>query len=269
MNPSTIFVSSYDPKERYGVELVNTMIRRIRLSCGTVPRIPVPPEGPHFVYDAAPNLFLGRSGRGPLHVAWDTNLLIDYFRYGAQLWEGSSLADALPGTYGEELEGLQLIVTLWVLRDIRFHVPRFFLRDSKRKPLTGGQQLQRQRALVEFLRAIALVADGEGSDAPKPRAIHRTDEQVFARVPAGNDRLLVQEVVWRGMDVFMTRDAGILAAGPALRLLGIVVASPLDLVEELAAAGALQCLFEPRSLYWPMPDQQRVSHLLDAIHGGR
>ncbi|MFC7488301.1 hypothetical protein ACOCJ7_09635 [Knoellia sp. CPCC 206453] len=254
-----------DPLEEHGVQLVNTMLARTRASQDAPTGDQSLPEGPHFVYEHAPNLFGGRSGRGPLHVAWDTNLLIDYFERGPRLWSGESMPDTLPGTYGEELEGLQLIVTLWVLRDIRFHVPRFFLRDTKRKALSSERRRQRHHAMHEFLQAIALVADGGGSDGPKQWTWHRTDQVFLNRVPAGNDRALVEEALRSGMDVFLTRDAGVLAAKSSLRLLGLTVASPLDLVEELAAAGALHCLFEPRSLYWAMPDQARVAHLVRAM----
>lgn len=258
---------SVSPLERSGVDLVNTMLRRIQLSSAEQPwpsLVPVP-EGPHYVYEAAPRLFFGRRGRGPLNIAWDTNLLIDYFQHGLALWDGESLPDEIASSHGEELEGLQLIITLWVLRDIRFHVPRFFLRDSKRKPLSDQQQQQRRTAMREFLRAISLVADGEGSDAPTPREPHPAEREVLSRVPAGNDRVLVREALRSGMDVFMTRDRGILAARSAVSVLGMAVASPLDVVEELAGAGALHCLFQPENLYWPMPDQARVAHLLHAL----
>jgi hypothetical protein len=256
---------SVSPLEQYGLDLVSDMIRRLRQSGFQLHQLPRPPEGPHFEYDSAPGLFCGRQGRGPLHVAWDTNLLIDYFDHGARLWSGESLPAEIPGNHGEELEGLQLVVTLWVLRDIRFHVPRFFLADSKRKPLSKKVREQRLHAMRQFARAVEFVADGEGSDAPVRRPLHPAEHEVMKRVPAGNDRVLVQEALRSGMDVFMTRDTGILAARPALRVLGMVVASPLDLVEELAVAGALHCLLDPKHLYWPMPDQQRVMHLIEAL----
>ena len=46
---------------------------------------------------------------------------------------------------------------------------------------------------------------------------------------------------------------------------GLLVVSPLDLIEELGAAGTLHCLFEKQYLYWPMPDLQRVPHLINAL----
>lgn len=81
-------------------------------------------EGPHFFYEHNPRLFLGRRGRGPLRIACDTNLLIDYFEHGRALWEGKSLPELVPGAWGEELEGLQIIMATGILRDIRFYILR-------------------------------------------------------------------------------------------------------------------------------------------------
>jgi hypothetical protein len=101
-----------------------------------------PPEGPHFVYDGAQHLFLGRRGRGPLSVAWDTNLLIDYFTYGSLLWKGESIP--VDGDYGAELEGLQLILGLWVMRDIRFVILPDTIDDAKKQlsPERRGVRVQ-------------------------------------------------------------------------------------------------------------------------------
>src|SRR5207248_614419 len=99
-------------------------------------------EGPHFVYAQGQRLFLGRRGRGPLRIAWDTNLLIDYFQHGRALWNGDCMTDLVPGVRGEELEGLQIVMATWVIRDIRFYIPRRVLRDAK-KQLTRRQLGQR------------------------------------------------------------------------------------------------------------------------------
>jgi hypothetical protein len=40
-------------------------------------------EGGGFFYENCPELFLGRAGYGPLRIAWDTNVLIDYAEFGA------------------------------------------------------------------------------------------------------------------------------------------------------------------------------------------
>lgn len=103
-----------------GSRLVSELSRGLRREFAPPSGTPVA-EGPHFVYQDNPRLFLGRRGRGPLRVAWDTNLLIDYFEHGRALWENKSLPELVPGTYGEELEGLQIVMAVWILRDIRFY----------------------------------------------------------------------------------------------------------------------------------------------------
>ena len=63
----------------------------------------------------------------------------------------------------------------------------------------------------------------------------------------------------------MTMDKGILKQRQALKPFGLLLASPLDLLEELVACGAFHCMLEPHYAYWPMPDQMRVSHLIRAL----
>ncbi|PUB26815.1 hypothetical protein C8K30_10542 [Promicromonospora sp. AC04] len=258
-------------QEEQGVWLASDTIGRIRAGGLQLPRDVHPPEGPHFRYDDGPSLFLGRSGQGPLQVAWDTNLLVDYFEFGVQLWEGESLPELMPTEQGEELEGLQMIVSLWVLRDIRFHILPGVIDDSKRKPLAQTRKQQRIHAWEEFCAAISLVEDAEDGHGepvlPMGISDHDLDDALSA-VPAGNDRALVRDALIAGMHVFLTCDKGILRARDRVAPLGLLLASPLEVVEELGAAGALHCLFEPRHLYWPMPDQQRVAHLIQALGRG-
>lgn len=55
--------------ERHGMEMTSKMIYRLQHSGGANWPTDVPtPEGPYFVYNQARQLFLGRSGRGPLHT---------------------------------------------------------------------------------------------------------------------------------------------------------------------------------------------------------
>jgi hypothetical protein len=219
------------------------------------------PEGPHFVYEHNPTLFLGRHGCGPLRIAWDTNLLIDYFEHGRALWDGAALPDAVGADYGEELEGLQLVVAVWVLRDIRFIIPHRALSDGKRR-LSAERLAQRRRAFDAFAAALTLV---EWDDDARPTVVETGIELALDALPGGADRELVAETVVAGAHVFMTRDAGVLHAREAIGEHGLLLASPLDLLEELAAAGALHCLLEPRFAYWPVPDLERVTHLINAL----
>lgn len=247
-----------------GAEMTAGMISRLRRSGVEGLAVGRTPEGPYFVYGESRHLFLGRRGRGPLHVAWDTNLLIDYFEHGERLWANDSLPARVAGEYGEELEALQLIISLWVVRDIRFHILESSIDDGP-IALAATRRTRRRHAWEEFCAAISLVADDE--DRPHDTLLLPASalEAALEHVPEGYDRELIRGAVASRHHVFLTRDKGILAARNDLRPFGLHIASPQDLVEDLAGAGALHCLFHPRHLYWPAPDQQRVAHLIQAL----
>jgi hypothetical protein len=57
----------------------------------------------------------------------------------------------------------------------------------------------------------------------------------------------------------------VLAARENIRPHGLLLASPLDLLEELAACGALLCVLRRETSYWPIPDLQRMAHLVQAL----
>jgi hypothetical protein len=260
--------------EAWGGRLARTVAARLGQAFGPLPLDPYdhPPIGPDFQYGDGPNLFLGRRGRGPLHVVWDTNLLLDYFQHGRAMWEQDVVLNAI-GKYGAELEALQLTIALWVLRDIRFHILPQLLADAK-TTLTEERRARRWRALTEFSSALSLVAAGEG--VSDPVAFHgplvlpdRELQRVLRCVPEGGDRLLVQAAVRRRAHVFLTRDKNVLACRHGLKPFGLLLASPGDLLEELVACGAFNCLLAPeRYLYWPMPDQGRVAHLVRILIDG-
>ena len=125
MNGPIAFFAYGDPQlEAWGVRLLNQVSHALRSAFPVPPATNRIPAGPDFEYERAPYLFLGRRGRGPLHIAWDTNLLIDYFQYGRALWNREIDIGA---PYSDELEALQLVMSLWVIRDIRFRVLRGIL----------------------------------------------------------------------------------------------------------------------------------------------
>lgn len=260
-----LYVHDDRTAEQWGIELVQDSVRRLA-EAGPWPTAPWLVEGPHFVYEQGPDLFLGRTGRGPLLLAWDTNLLIDYFDHGEALWSGHDLP-AVGDRLGEELEALQLLMALWVLRDIRIVLLPGVASDAKRR-LTAERRRDRLRAFAEFARAISLVAD---EDTPPPRPpLHLPRsflEAALDRVPCGGDRTLVRQAVQAGVHAFLTRDRRVLACAAAFRPLGLRIVSPQDLLELLAACGALCCMTERRQLHWPFPDLQRVTHLARAIPG--
>lgn len=53
-------------------------------------------EGGAFRYAACPQLFFGRTGIGPLRVAMDTAILIDYGQYGNAIWASDEFSPSVP-----------------------------------------------------------------------------------------------------------------------------------------------------------------------------
>jgi hypothetical protein len=148
-----------DPeREAFGIRLLRTTVARLQGVVNLPPNLPAP-VGPDFSYDACPRIFRGRRGRGPLHIVWDTNLLIDYFKYGRVLWESQPLPDEVE-SYADELEALQLVIALWVIRDLRFHILMRVLMDAKRR-LSEQRLADRINALNEFAASLRLIGSGE------------------------------------------------------------------------------------------------------------
>lgn len=262
--------------EDWGVHLVNVMSAQLRDALGSqflldqiINEEAFPFEGPEFVYDVAPKLFLGRKGRGPLFLAWDTNLLIDYFQFGAELWQGS-LPDSIDAEYQAELQGLQLLLSLWVMRDIRMVMLPGSINDAK-KILSNTRRLERVNAFTEFANALSLVNYSSPEiDVPSRDGLlvlpDSLLEDTLKNAPNGNDRDLIRSAIRRGAHAFITRDEGILRGKRAFTSFGLLIASPLDLLEELVGCGAYHCLIDPRRYaYWPLPDLQRVAHLIRAL----
>jgi hypothetical protein len=254
--------------EAMGLRLLNEVSALLRDAVDEIPRGLPAPIGPDFAYNQHPALFHGRRGQGPLHVVWDTNLLIDYFEDGRALWTRGEWS-ARAATYEDELEALQLVVALWVVRDIRFHVlPRVFT-DAKRK-LDERRLRNRLNAWEQFAAALRLVGYGEPGfpDPSREDLLWLPDDELvraLSSIPGRLDRALVGDAVKLGAHVFLTRDKQVLAAARQLRPFGLHVASPGDLLEELVASGAFHCLLAPEYAYWPLPDQARVTHLVEAL----
>jgi hypothetical protein len=108
-------------------------------------------EGGGFFYENCPKVFLGRIGYGPLRMAWDTNILIDYAQFGDLMWEEDH--EFNPPTseprYRGELVALNTIIQLWMMRDIRVRAPERQIEDAQRE-LDAAQWELRARQLHHF-----------------------------------------------------------------------------------------------------------------------
>jgi hypothetical protein len=228
------------------------------------------PPGPHFDYSFANILFSGRRGSGPLLVALDTNLVLDYYSFGSAFWLGQPYAgvSAADSKYLDELDCLSLILALLVVRDIRLIVQPETLRDAK-KVVSAERQLARRVAFDQFTHAMEHFSDcDEDFETSRQQTLALPDsvlDDALAQIPGALDRMMVSAAHRTGAHVFMTRDDRVINAREHFRPLGLYIGSPGDVFEELMGAYAFNCLFEPRLLTWPLPDQHRIGHLIQAI----
>jgi hypothetical protein len=183
-----------------------------------------------FDYSATPSVFLGRSGLGPLRLAWETNLLIDWRDLGATLLADDRMLPAgLDPTHEEELAALgALMNTIYTTRDVRVYPLRRQLRDFGRN---GRRRFHRRieergRQLDEVASAlwcVGLVGEFHTGHRGLPLSSWRAH---FMKPSA--DRLLVEEAITRGCHVFLTRDKKILKHGESLARLGLGVMPASD-----------------------------------------
>jgi hypothetical protein len=194
-------------------------------------------EGGGFFYESCPKIFLGRTGYGPLRIAWDTNILIDYAEFGDLMWdEDREFAPPISEPrYFEELVALDTLVQLWMIRDIRVRAPKRQVDDAQRE-LDETQWELRFRQLHHFLAALTCIQlDREVLENAQP----------FDPLPEGStgdewDESLVLEAIETGCHVFLTRDGRLRRRlGPAAREAFMVIMSPSDLQQALAEVGEL------------------------------
>src|SRR5262245_48358821 len=97
------YFTDYDHASESGaVDLVQHVVYQLATLRAQHPVSVIPP-GPYFLYEHGRELFSGRRGSGPLRVALDTNLLIDYFEYSRAMWAGDSMPQLAKRAHGEEL----------------------------------------------------------------------------------------------------------------------------------------------------------------------
>ncbi|MFD7884892.1 hypothetical protein ACFV3N_20930 [Streptomyces bauhiniae] len=223
-------------------------------------------EHGHFTYGDIPGIFLGRTGTGPMCIAWDTNVLLDYLEYGFHMWDGREIP-VKEGKYRDDLEALDALLNAYILLDLRFFLFDRALVDAK-KSLTAERRHQRELAIERFAEAL-FFADYEipdhnsDPDLMQPETVSMGYEnhrhaQRLALLPDGHDRMLVMEALDRDIHVFMTRDRGILKNAEVFKEIGLLLVSPgglCDLIDE--AEIPLPAL--------PAPDLARVGRIIQAL----
>jgi hypothetical protein len=179
-----------------------------------------------FCHAALPRL-LPPGYHGPLVVAVDSNVLIDFQKHGNDL-----LSDDVRVTeakYAEELRCLGTLLNLWMLRDIRFVATPRARTDAKRDmPGFDGMIDGLAEALAFQYGDWTIPAPSHG-----PALLPVGDEH---GLPDGADRDLVLEAQAVDAHVFVTRDGRVLRraalTGPPMRIW-----APSDLADELIASG--------------------------------
>jgi hypothetical protein len=195
------------------------------------------PEGGGFFYENCSAIFLGRTGYGPLRMAWDTNVLIDYAEYGDLMWEEDREFDPPieEAHYRQEIMALGTLVQLWMIRDIRVRAPERQIYDAQRE-MSEAQWKLRARQLHHFLAAVTCVElDKEVNEKVQP----------FDPLPEGStsdewDESLVLEAVETGCHVFLTSDRRLRRRLHRMaRTSCLVILSPSELRDVLADAEEL------------------------------
>lgn len=199
-------------------------------------------DGGSFDYGSGPSLFLGRRGVGPLRVAWDTSILIDWAEYGHILAEdGGNLPDGLEPGYADELLSLGVFMNLpWMTRDIRIF-PLRRQRDDFRRTPSGDVLTERERQLDRIADALWHALPDE--DYPKESELEPGHRWELRDIVACTDRRLVEEAIVSGCHIFVCRDRRIIGWSLQTEAFGMRVLSPTSLIDSLAEAGELNHVF--------------------------
>ena len=206
-------------------------------------------------------------------MAWDTNVLIDYLKFGKALWNDEGL-DIEDPRYADQVYAIgNILDPYYCFWDIRIHLFDEILNDAKRK-LSIERQSQREWAIDRFARALMFAELGEEEEIPGPdngfvrdslfhvEAVEPSEGSVHQRLtdalPKGHDRILVNEAIERGMHVFLTQDRGILKAAHLARNVDLLIVSPCDFIQFFNEAGI-------SAVQFPMPDLARISKVIQAL----
>jgi hypothetical protein len=219
-------------------------------------------EGGGFRYEACSQIFSGRRGYGALRVAWDTNILIDYAKYGQLMWETDEFDPPIQeDRYREELIALKEFMNLWMLRDIRIRMPFRQIGDAGRRLDDKTCGLRRWQ-LEQFHVALSCVSlDAEIDASVKP----------FEALPEESshddwDKSLVEEAIATGCHVFLTGDRRlkkrlVRAAGDSF----VAILSPTEVLDFLAEAGELSLARIGQEV---LPDTHKFTHIIGAHENG-
>lgn len=196
--------------------------------------------GPGFCYVANRDLYRGSGSLvdGPMLVGLDSNILFDLEKHGLALIE-DELPDDLSDNELQELEGLQQVLDLWMVRDLRFIVVSRTRADFKRSP-TAARLAERDQLFSRIEATLAFQLDGWGEAAEGAawdRLPSAEAHAAFERIPSELDQLMVRSAWEAGVDIFVTRDLAVLKAQRDVPADYPLVLSPSGLAERLDGLG--------------------------------
>ncbi|TDB87048.1 hypothetical protein [Actinomadura sp. 7K534] len=211
-------------------------------------------DGGCFHYESLPDLFAGRIGFGPLRVFWDTNILIDFAKYGSLMWGDEEFPVVVDDPqHQDELLALYQLVQLWMMRDIRFKVSPRQLKDARRG-LSADEWQRREYQILQINGALQCL----NLDADIDESVH------YESLPLGSgndawDESLVGEAIDKGCHVFLTQDKRLRRrlherASSSL----VCIMAPSALIRTLIAAGE----FGPGRYDSYLPDSHKWTHLM-------
>lgn len=219
-------------------------------------------EGGGYLYERMPAAFGDRTGWGPLRVAWDTSILVDYGKYGSAFWGDDAFDpedfDDLRGDaneqYRDELVALDVIMQTWLYRDIRVHVFPYQLDDAKRA-LTRSDLEMRSRQLDQFDAALDCLGHGTAEPEGSPPAV--------PGIRPSADRTILEHAVAAGCHILLGRDYRFLTASTRFeaKRYGVTALTPVELVDVMADAGELGVA---AAATLPIPDTHKWMHAFAA-----
>lgn len=217
-------------------------------------------EGGAFEYGRCREVFFGRQGAGPLRVALDTSVLIDYADFGSAIWaDGPFKPDVPDPGYRDQLVALAEIMNLWTMRDIRLHVFDRQRTDNRRS-MSVERVSMRETQIVQLQSALRCLGH-DTVDMRPPAGTNWPERPRLTGLPASVDRELVELAVEAGCHVFLTCDKALLRKAAQVDACWLVVLSPVDLLDLLAAAGEVGLAATGD---WLLPDTHKLVHVMGA-----
>lgn len=213
------------------------------------------PEGGGFFYERSPEVFLGRTGYGPLRIAWDTNVLSDYADYGHLMWEEDGFDPPVSEShYHAELLALHALMEVWLMRDIRIRIPERQLHDARRRLDASDwgfreDQIRQFSAALQCIDLDAHISNNMGSFGILSEESTNDDW----------DQSLLLEAIATGCHVFLTRDKRLRRRlQKEAKASFVVVMPPTGLIDALAQSGDL-------GFHLTLPDNHKWTHVMNAV----